>query len=512
MKKKLFCCMAALMLVAATFAGCTGGTNETPAPAPAETDVAEAGSDLKEKELVKLDVVMMSNEKDDTAMVVEEVNKRLREQLNIEMNLTYVSYGNYVQQTTLMLSSGEGADLLPIYMTPLATCANNGQIIPLDDLLAAYGQELVEAIGAEYIEGGRVGGQVYGITTGRDLAKSYGLQMRRDLVDKHGIDYQGIKDLDTLEAALRTIHENEPDLIPLVPSMGELTRNWGWDTLGDDITNLGVLMDFGKELTVVNLYETDFYKDFVTRMRTWYQDGLIMQDAVNNTEATGALMKSGAAFGGLTNLKPGYEVQETRNNGIEIVVSEIIPAYATTSDVQMATWAISSGCKNPEAAMKLMNVLYTDPEIVNLLIYGIEGVHYVAVGEAAGGQKMIDYPEGVDAVNTGYKPSGGWIWCNQTIGHVWEGNSPDYWQEQTDFNNTAIRSSAYGFTYDSANVRNQVTACTNVVSKYHKALMCGALDPETTLPVFQAELKEAGIDDIIAEKQRQLDEWAATKA
>ena len=336
--------------------------------------------------------------------------------------------------------------------------------------------------------------------------------MRKDLCDKHNIDYKGIKDLDTLEAALRTVHENEPGIIPLVPSMGELIRNWGWDTLGDDITNLGVLMDFGKELNVVNLYETEFYREFVTRMRTWYLDGLIMQDAINNTEATGALMKSGAAFGGLTNLKPGYEVQETRNNGIEIVIAEIVPAYATTSDVQMATWAISSGCKNPEAAMKLMNVLYTDPEVVNLLIYGIEGTHYVAVGDAAGGQKLIDYPEGMDATTTGYRPSGGWIWCNQTVGHVWFGNDPDYWQEQTDFNNNAIRSSAYGFTYDSAKERNQVTAATNVVSKYHNALMCGALDPEATLPVFIQELKDAGIDDIIAEKQAQLDAWAASKA
>lgn len=33
------------------------------------------------------------------------------------------------------------------------------------------------------------------------------------------------------------------------------------------------------------------------------------------------------------------------------------------------------------------------------------------------------------------------------------------------------------------------------------------LDPETTIPKFLDELKAAGADTIIAEKQRQLDDW-----
>ncbi len=475
------------------------------------TDGAVQAGDLREKELVKLDVVMMSADKEDKQLVVEEINKITREKLNVEVNLTFISYGNYVQQTTMMLSSGKGVDLLPIYMTPLATMANNGQIIPLTELIDKYGQDMVKAIGEEYLEAGRIGDDIYGITTGRDLAKAYGFEMRKDLADKYNIDYENIKTLDQLEEALMIIRENEPDVIPVVPSNGELVRNWGWDALGDDMTNLGVLMDFGKELKVVNLYETEFYKDFITRMHKWYNNGLIMKDAINNTENVGTMMKAGSAFGGFMNLKPGFDVQETRNYGIEIVVSEIIPAYKTTSDVQMATWAISNGSKHPEAAMKLLNLMYTDPELTNLMIYGIQDKHYVVVGDASNGQSIVDYPEGLDATTTGYRPSGGWLWPNQTIGHVWAGNPANYWEEQTEFNNTAIESAAYGFTFDSSKVRNQMTASSNVVAKYHEALMTGMLDPEKTLPVFLKELEAAGINDIIAEKQAQLDQWAAAQ-
>lgn len=88
---------------------------------------------------------------------------------------------------------------------------------------------------------------------------------------------------------------------------------------------------------MVNLFETDFYKEFVTTMRQWYNEGLIMADAVSNTESVGTMMGAGTAFGGFMNLKPYFNVQETTNYGTEIVVSEIVPAYSCTSNVSMAT-------------------------------------------------------------------------------------------------------------------------------------------------------------------------------
>lgn len=469
---------------------------------------AALADDLREPELVTLDVIMMASAgKDGSGEVVDAINAYLEEKLNIRINLTFISYGNYTQQTNLMLSAGEGIDVFPVYMTPLTTVANNGQILPLDDLLAEYGQGIVEQVGEEFINCGKVGDEVFGITTGRDLAASYGFEMRKDICDKYNIDYENITTLDQLHDALVTVHTNEPDLVCVVPSNGELVRNWGWDPLGDAGTPLGVLMDMGRSDTVVNLFETDYYREFVTTMHEWYEEGLIMADAVSNTESVGTMMGAGTAFGGFMNLKPYFNVQETTNYGTEIVVSEILPAFSCTSNVSMATWAIASSTKHPEAAMKLLNMMYTDPTLENLMIYGIEGKHYVVLGDAANGQKIIGYPEGIDATNTTYRPSGGWLWCNQFIGHVWTGNPADYWDVTREFNQTAIKSNAFGFTWDASNVRNQVTACTNVMQKYHQALMCGAVDPDETLPKFIQELKDAGIDAIVADKQAQYDEW-----
>ena len=49
------------------------------------------------------------------------------------------------------------------------------------------------------------------------------------------------------------------------------------------------------------------------------------------------------------------------------------------------------------------------------------------------------------------------------------------------------------------------------IEQYRLPLENGVIDPDENLPKFRQALKDAGIDTVIAEKQRQLDEWAATK-
>ena len=56
---------------------------------------------------------------------------------------------------------------------------------------------------------------------------------------------------------------------------------------------------------------------------------------------------------------------------------------------------------------------------------------------------------------------------------------------------------------------NQITGCLYVYEKYVPALLCGTLDPETTIPILNEEMEAAGIRDIVKEKQEQFDQWKA---
>ena len=49
----------------------------------------------------------------------------------------------------------------------------------------------------------------------------------------------------------------------------------------------------------------------------------------------------------------------------------------------------------------------------------------------------------------------------------------------------------------------------NVRSKYYKALITGAVDPEEYIPLLLQEMEDAGSAEVIAEMQRQVDAWLA---
>nr|WP_225446570.1 DUF3502 domain-containing protein [Paenibacillus rhizovicinus] len=76
------------------------------------------------------------------------------------------------------------------------------------------------------------------------------------------------------------------------------------------------------------------------------------------------------------------------------------------------------------------------------------------------------------------------------------------------YNEQAVLSKSLGFTFDPTSVQNEIAACNTVLTQYAIGLNSGGLDPDKYVPELNKKLKAAGIDTIIAEKQRQVDAWA----
>jgi putative aldouronate transport system substrate-binding protein len=64
-----------------------------------------------------------------------------------------------------------------------------------------------------------------------------------------------------------------------------------------------------------------------------------------------------------------------------------------------------------------------------------------------------------------------------------------------------------GFTFDTSEVSVELEQIQEVLDTYEPLLECGCVDYLTTYGSFISRLKAAGIDTVIAEKQRQLDAW-----
>ena len=514
MSKKNYTLLSLLIVTVLLLSACgtPAASSEEPAAnnneSPASTEAPSDNTTTEEPyELVVAHFV--GDVPADMAIVEEALNQLLLKKINATVKLVPLGFGVYQDQTNLMLTSGENLDLL-VTSSGMGFSAKvaSGQLLALDDLLKAHGQGIVDALGSEYAYTAKINGQVYGIPSERDFASYTNLTCRADILEKYNIDLTQVKSMDDIAAVLKPIKDGEPEMAPIMThetgnSFMVATLASTVDELGD---SFGVLMNQGQDgtLKVVDMFETPEYAAWLNLFRQWYTEGYVLKDIATQSDQTkSSLVKNGKVACYLNRAKPGFDVQEEAMAAMDLVSQPIADPLAKTGSVANVMWSIPINSKNPEKAMQFLNLLYTDPEVVNMLDWGIEGTHYVKTSD-----QVIDYPSGKDAGNVGYSGFG-WMWGNQFISYVLTTDNPDIWNEMKTFNDGAVKSKAMGFIFDASSVTTEIAAVTNVYEQYRMGLETGTTDPATELPKFIAALKDAGIDKIVAEKQKQLDAWLA---
>lgn len=495
--------LAGMMAASLLLTACSGGSTASKTPGTAG-EAEKTKSDLKPYELT-VAYYNIGNTKDLQEVQVA-VNKLTKEKLNATIKFTPIDPAAYSQQINLMLASGEKLDIL-LTLTALGygTQAAKGQLVPLEDLLKKYGQDITKVVTPDILKATTTSGKIYGVPSVRDWAADYGVLMRKDIVDKYKIDLSKIKTFDDLDAVFQIIKDNEPNMAAIIPEsasgtiISTLTPGFS-DPLNDDN---GVLPGHDNNLKVVNWFESQQYADLLKMARRWYTAGFIPKDIATNKISSEQLVKAGKAFSFVAHMKPGYETKESLTTGTPMVAVRILPPVATTSTISNIMFSIAKNSKDPERAMMFLNLLYTDKDLINLIDYGIEGKHYVKKSD-----NLIGFPSGVDSSNATYNPTHGWEWGNQFLGYVWENDDPNVWKLQDEFNKKAKKSKALGFSFTVDPVKTEMAAVQSVKDQFKTGLETGTLDPEKYLPDFISKLKASGMDKIIAEKQKQLDEWA----
>lgn len=494
-KKKAMALLLVSVMAGSMLAGC-GSDN-----ASSSNDGSSKSADSSNQDSYTVKILAPGDAStDDCAKISEAASKITEEKFNTKVELTRVGFGSYDQQVNLTLASSEKLDLMYEYCGNVTSAISSGQIVPITDYLDSYGSDMKSQISDSDWKCVTFNGDIYGVPANKEKATGWGFAMNKEMADATGIDYSSIKTEEELEPLLEKVKEMYPDVYPIVSNNGSMSLMTDQDDLGGDIGSLESAS--GDNTTVINYYGTDEYMNEMKLRYDWAQKGLIMPDASTSTENANSLIGAGKGFGRFTNTKPGIEKEMEKEAGKEVVVLEMVKPYTTTTRVDIV-WYVPHNSEKPERAVQVLNEIYTNPDLANLFINGLEGKHYEFVDKEKG---IVNYPEGVNASNTGYT-SLPWAWPNETISYIWEGLDSDIWDQIQEFNEDATVSPAKGFAWDNTEVQNEVTACANVVAKYGPALECGSLDPETTIPKFLDELKAAGADTIIAEKQKQLDAW-----
>ena len=256
---------------------------------------------------------------------------------------------------------------------------------------------------------------------------------------------------------------------------------------------------------LVNPIQTEDYKAFCTLMAEWGEKGYFnVDDEIGGVVSSATNQTQDWMLNWWTNV-PNNEESEGRDGGQAESFAKVTENWGRSTTTLGSCYAIPAYVSDEvaKAAIEFLGYLYTDKAVADLYTYGIEGEDYVLEN----GKVNFN----ADGITKLYHHD---AWCSTSVKPLTlTVDEPDNKVEMYDnFNNAASGTVASGFRPNKANVEAAWSACAAVFDEYGKSLelgVFGAADVEAKIAEFQSALDAAGYQDVLAEYQKQYNEWKA---
>ncbi|MDF2486798.1 MAG: family 1 extracellular solute-binding protein [Herbinix sp.] len=452
--------------------------------------------------------------------MLEELNKILKERVNAELEMQWIEWNNYATKYQMELVSGSDIDLIFTTSTWLNLWENaeKGAFMDLTEMLPHYAKQLYADTTKEEWDGCTYKGKIVALPEHRKWQLSTPLfAYRADWAKEFGIEK--IDSTDALEQYCKAILANKPEAIPYnvggSASSNELYAMWfRQDT--DYVLGAGSIgmaapvanKSIEEPWTSVSPVFDDKFIDFAVKMKEWGDAGFWPQDVMSATVDTEAAFLSGTSgiySMNVANYYPLFKKLEDENADAELgaFFFDEKRGFAISDVMTQDACSVTANAKNPERALMIYDLFQYDPEIYHLTQYGIEGEQYI-VNEAGFRERPTDYVEEEDA----------YLWDMwSTRNDALEIPEFNEFQAQIDEVNAKIKPwtvlNPWGsFIVDSANWNAQVTAINEAGTTWLPAIQFGkAGDPVEAVNQYRDALKNAGIDEYMAEVERQMKEY-----
>ena len=515
MKKRLLSSLLAALMLVGTFSACNQSGGQDSENPSASTSGDESKIDTSEE--VKLKFYFIGDEGGETADgALDALNEKLKEKINATLDPLPVSWGDWSQKLPVIMASGESYDL--IYTANWAfyfTEGVKGAFKELDDLLPTYAPKTYEELEEMgYWDAVRINGKICMVPATATELTSHEVVIREDLRKKYGV--QEIETWDDLGDYMQAIKENESSMLPYNTQAGSAAlwynllyeNDWGRPVVGGDKGVLIYNLENGDE--VFSVVDTPEYEEFVNRQRDWYNKGYWSKSILSEKTLDKDQFLAGASAVTVQNFANAQSIYtQLKNEGSDwelgIYTLEGDSKYEQVAPANNGT-AIGRNSQNPERALMFLEECFQNEEIFDLLYYGVEGVNYEINEEG-----RVDRPEGVDgSANLAIRNLGMGI----NVAKFRKPASID-WPEATEMEqkmlSEAVMPDLAAFVVNTESISAEIAAMTNVCTEYKVPLDLGAVDPAEGLPALRQKLKEAGIDKVIEEINKQLDEFNANR-
>lgn len=468
-------------------------------------------------EIVTINWFTKGTKPTDYDLVMEQANAYLAEKIGVNVVVNFIDWGTeWDTFVSTMVATNEG-DVDIIFTADwdnLNSHISNGYLVPLNgdpdygNLLEEHGQAIIESINPGFISGNEREGVLYGISCNKEISANHGWLLDTTLIEKYNIDLSNVKVPADLTPIFETVYQGE---IASGENKSMIAVVGGGKGLMDFLVPFVNVMDGyiaaqyddNSSDKWVNQYESAEWVEAYKLMKEWYEAGYIAVDS-DQHEDSGAEFQTGGYFATTASLKPGKGAEFSING----VASTEIPMTNTvirTKDVGGSMLAIVEGSQSPEKAMEFIGLLESDKVLLNMFVFGLEGVHYTVAGE--------DRIEITEQGTNNYSMKGNaWMFGNQLMNFTTTEEAEDKWEQFEAFNAAGVQVLSLGFNYDPTNTNAIATAVRDVKDRYN-LLFTGTMegDIDANIAQFNADLYAAGLQELLDDVQAQYDAWKAAK-
>ena len=516
MKKKVLSMFLTMTMVAGLIAGC-GGSDEKTAGDKAATVGTETASGAEEgtKEAVidfdedpyQVDIQFtgLFEENNDIEKVEEALNAITLEKINCTVHIVPTFIGDLPNNTSLAVAGGEKIDIVNVGLTQqMDAMVPDGLLLPLDDLLAERGQAALAATEG-VAQAQKINGVTYALSGYIYPAIAAGFVYNKTMADEYGIDMHDGMTMEDLSSAAEILKEHDVTLTTFGNSGSLNYKFWhSMNSFGDSAA-YGAILDPANSTTIENVYASEEFLEFAKMIKEWNEAGYLPKEQLTDTTSVQEYFGQQKVFGTATSYTPNA-IAAWINPNFEVGIVKMSDGLISTSSVREFMLGIASTCERPDKAMDLLNLIYSDAEVANLLQYGVEGLDYVAV---EGTQTVITVEGTENAEHNGYYT--GFCRFGDDMNHKIPAPLTDtYYDELKTFNDTANISKTFGYSFDASDYSAEAGAIASVLAEKLPMINSGDVeDVDVAVEELVSALQTAGIDDIIAANQKQLDAYLA---
>lgn len=523
--KKVMCTLLSVAMMAGMLVGCGNadegagktetGQSSAQTGTQTGTEANNTGAAVDLKDHVSLVFYLYGSPGVANQDILDEINKKLTADINTSLEIKYIDWGDIATKYPLLWASGESFDMAYASVNtavPFHTLAKQGSLYDISGILDTT-PVLKEKISSDKWAATSLGDGIYGVPTLGAGYNAYGFVYNKAKCKEWGI--QEVTNLETMIAycdasvanGIYPFNGNAEISMDFYNMLVQTTGNW-IGAPGLSTSELYLVSkdykDFKKE--IVHPAFTDEFAAFVKMLDEWSKKGYWPTDILSASTGDKEMYKNGLSSSYITHMG------DWTGNYTAI--------HGKLADQDMDSWyfaedhgkvmqdsaaqditVISVNSKYPERCLMVIEKFVTDESYYRLLQYGIEGRQYELVDGFL--EKPASYDEKVD--QGGFA---GWALTNTEFKIPQKTEHPSRYEKVEQWDKESITSPFVGFSFDPTNVTSEIASISNVNSTLGTQLMLGKTENvDKALEQYKEQLKQAGIEAVIAELNKQLAEF-----